>query len=194
MSKYTKNDVLKFLYGEMSPAEQDGFLDALCTDEELFSAFEAMKKAADDLEPVEMAPSEGSVDRVMHFARSAARDRRRNPATRSPFSIHKNPKLSAFHQMVSLVMVICTFLTVGLATVVYRKAAEPENNWGMTETHDQFENVSLDNRLQFIRHQLDDIMDDSHEAVMPVHHNTYRLVNTDLFSTEPQPVIFLNIK
>ena len=91
-------------------------------------------------------------------------------------------------------MVICTFLTVGLAAIVYRHAAEPENNWGMTETHDQFENVSLDNRLDFIRHQLTDIMDDRHDVFVPVHHNTYRLVNTDLFSSDPQPVQFFYAK
>jgi hypothetical protein len=194
MGKYTKNDVLKFLYGEMSPTEQDGFLDALVQDEELFSAFEAMKKASEELEPVKMEPSEGSIDRVMGYARRAAREPRRAIRSRSAFTLPGTPKMAGFHQLLSVVMVICTFLTVGVAMVVYRKVAEPENKWGMTENHGQFQNVSLDRRLDFIRYQLTNIIDDKHEAVLPVHHNTYRLINTDLLAPEPQQVILLNIR
>lgn len=194
MSKYTKNDVLKFLYGEMSPAEQDGFLDALCQDEELFSAFEAMKKASEELDPVDMEPSEGSIDRVMGYARRAAREPRRAHRNRSTFALPGNRKMAGFHQLLSVVMVICTFLTVGVAMVVYHKVAEPENKWGMTENHGQFQNVSLDRRLDFIRYQLTNIIDDRHEAVMPVHHDTYRLINTDLLAPEPQQVVLLNIR
>ena len=52
--KYTKNDVLKYLYGEMDPAEQNVFLDALCTDDELFETFEALKNALSDEEILEL--------------------------------------------------------------------------------------------------------------------------------------------
>ena len=40
--KFTDNDVLRFLYGEMSPSEHDAFLDAMYEDEELFEKFEEL--------------------------------------------------------------------------------------------------------------------------------------------------------
>ncbi|HHG84745.1 MAG TPA: hypothetical protein ENJ82_08340 [Bacteroidetes bacterium] len=195
MKKYAKNDVLKYLYGEMPPEEQDDFLDALCSDEELFATYDTLKKASEGLTEVNLNPSENSVNRVMGYARHAAQNpRNKTRRNNRPFTSTGKEKVLNFHHLISVVMVFCTFLTIGIAMFVYQRTAQPQNTWGMTESYVEFENVSLDRRLDFIRNQITDIMEDKGGAIMPVHHDTYRLVNTDLTSSKTQGIVFLNIK
>lgn len=190
--KYTKNDVLKYLYGEMDPAEHHDFLEALCTDEDLFETFEAVKEAHDDLGTVDLQPSDASVDRVMHYARSSARTSR---PPQNPFLITGKNRLLNYHHMVSVVMVFFTCITAAVAMYLYDKSSVQENSYGMTEAYDKFENVSLDERLDLIENRLQNMLDNTNETVIPVHHDTYRIVDTDLRSPNSNKgVVFLNIK
>lgn len=188
--KYGKNDILKFIYGEMSPEDHDGFLDALCTDDELFEAYEEIKNGQDNLVPVELEPSDASVDRIMHFA-NAANSRRKPPQQALAFG--KSTFLN-YHHVVSVVMVFFTCFTIGIAMYLYNKDKAPENNWSTSRDVLQFENQSLDQRLHFARQRLESIIDDERPAPMQLHHNTYRLVNTDLSRPAAQGVVLLNIK
>lgn len=188
--KYGKNDILKFIYGEMSPAEHDDFLDALCTDDELFEAYEALKSGQDQLPRIDLAPSETSVDRVMHFAHAAAA-RRKPPATALAFG--KNKALN-YHHLVSVLMVFFTCFTIGIAMYLYNRDNTPQSNWSNSQDVMQFDNQSLDQRLDFARQRLESIIDDQRPAPMRLYHNTYRLVNTDLTGATSQGVVLLNIK
>ena len=113
--KYNSNDILRYIYGEMEPREQDEFLDALCTDDALFKQFEQMQEAQKPLAPVDLEPSKSSVDRVMHFAGTSAR--RRQQSGKSPAF----GKSSMFqHHFVSVGMVFFTCIMVGIALFAYK--------------------------------------------------------------------------
>lgn len=187
--RYSKNDILKFIYGEMNPREHDEFLDALCTDEELFETFEAMQQAQGQLSPVELSPSDQSVSKVMHFAGVNARRQSRRDAV----AIGKGKTFSTPH-LVSIFMVFFTCITIGLVMYTYKAETTPENNWNLSKDVMKFENESLDQRLDFARERLGDIIDNTHSAPMRIHHDTYRLVNTDLSIEEQGQVVLLNIK
>jgi hypothetical protein len=189
--KFTDNDVLRFLYGEMAPAEHDAFLDAMYEDEELFEKFEELKAAQAGLQPVELAPSEASVSRVMHYAKRAAR----NPKPRrQKLAYAGNGSMFAFNQMVTVIMVVFTCVTIGVATYVYSMASRPQNNWEMTSTHEDLIDHQLDERLDLARERLNNILDSKRETIVPVHHDTYRVVTSDLFAPQDENVVLLHVQ
>ncbi len=189
--KFTDNDVLRFLYGEMSPSEHDAFLDAMYEDEELFEKFEELKAAQASLQPVELTPSEKSVSRVMSYAKRAVRNPR---AKRAKLAYNGSGSMFAFNQIVTIVMIVLTIVTVGVATVVYSKASKPENSWTMTPTHEEFLDHALDDRLDLARERLNNILDSKRETLVPVHHDTYRVVTSDLFAPQDGNVVLLHVK
>ena len=189
--KFTDNDVLRFLYGEMSPSEHDAFLDAMYEDEELFEKFEELKAAQASLQSVELTPSEKSVSRVMSYAKRAVRNPR---AKRSKLAYNGSGSMFAFNQIVTIVMIVLTILTVGVATFVYSKASKPENSWTMTPTHEEFLDHELDDRLDLARERLNNILDSKRETLVPVHHDTYRVVTSDLFAPQDGNVVLLHVK
>jgi hypothetical protein len=189
--KYSNNDVVRFLYGEMSQDEQALFLDALIEDEALFAELERLKAAQKNLVKLDLEPSKASRERVMQVARRAAKDNRRH-TTR--FLSTGKEKIINFHHLVSIAMVLFTCATVGAAVIAYQRAAAPGSKWEMTETKVQWIDHDLDNRLDFARQRLSGILENREEAVVNVHHDTYRLVNLNLHAPSDQSVVFLNIK
>jgi hypothetical protein len=189
--KFTENDALRFIYGEMSPAEHDAFLDALYEDEALFEKFEELKSAQAELQPVVLTPSEASVTRVLGYAKRAVRDRR---PKRNKLAYAGNGSMFAFNHVVTIVMVVFTCVTIGIATMVYSKASRQESNWTMTPTHEELLDSELDNRLNLARERLHNIMDPQRNTLVPVHHDTYRVVTADLFAPKDGNVVFLHVK
>ena len=187
--KYNSNDILRYIYGEMEPQEHDEFLDALCTDDKLFKQFEQLQEAQKPLATVELSPSKASVDKVMHFAGTSARRR---------VASGKNPaagKVGLFqHHIVSVGMVFFTCIMIGIALFAYKMSTVDENNWSNSKDALKFENNALDQRLQFAKERLGDIIDNQTSTPLPVHHDTYRLVNTDLSQDVEPGVVLLNIK
>jgi hypothetical protein len=189
--KYSSDDVLRFLYGEMSPDEQSSFMDALVEDEALFEELERLKSAQQSLVKIDLQPSQRASERVLQIARRAAKEQRR----RAPkFISTGKERIMNFHHLVSVAMILFTCATVGAAVIAYQRAADPKSKWKMTETRGHWEDRDLDDRLNFAKERLNGILGDRKEAVVNVHHDTYRLVNTDLFTPDDQSVVLLNIK
>jgi hypothetical protein len=189
--KFTENDVLRFMYGEMAPAEHDAFLDALYEDESLFENFEELKAAQTGLQPVDLTPSEASVTRVMRYAKRAVRERR---PKRTKLAYNGNGSMFAFNHVVTIVMVVLTCITIGVATIVYSKASHTENSWSMTPTSESLMDADLDSRLEMARQRLDNMMNDRRETLAPMHHDTYRVVTSDLFAPQDENVVLLHVK
>jgi len=122
--KYGKNDILRFIYGEMEGAEHDEFLDALCTDEQLFETYEQIQEGQQQLKPVDLAPSTESVARIQHIAGAAARRKR----TRTPQLVTGKNKFLNQHHVLSVCMVFFTCLTIGIAMYIYKSDSAPTNN------------------------------------------------------------------
>ncbi len=189
--KFTENDILRFMYGEMSPAEHDSFLDALYEDEGLFAKFEELKSAQSDLHPITLTPSEASVTRVMSYAKRATREKR---PKRPKLAYSGNGSMFAFNHILSIVMVVFTCVTVGVATFVYSKTNKSESNWTMTPTHEDLLDSGLDNRLDLARERLDNIIGNKRETIVPMHHDTYRVVTSDLFVPKDGNVVLLHVQ
>ena len=187
--KYSKNDILKFIYGEMEPRENDEFLDALCTDEELFAAFEELQAGQQMLTPVELAPSKSSEGRIMHSAKAEQRRQRHRPVTQ--VVVGRIKRLN-FQHFGSVFMEFFTCLTIGLAMHLYQNNTA-QAAWGFSQDALKFDNRALDSRLDFAKDRLNAIIDNRAQAPAHLHHDTYQLVNTDPTVRE-QSVVLLNIK
>lgn len=187
--KYNNNDILRYLYGEMEPREQDDFLDALCTDDALFKQFEMAQEVQKPLDTVELSPSKSSVDRVMHYAGTSAR--RRIQTGKAP-AFNKGSVFQ--HHFVSVGMVFFTCIMVAIALFAYKMTTAETNSWSNSKDALKFENRALDQRLQFAKERLGDIIDNQTSTPISVHHDTYRLVNTDLSQDVEPGVVLLNIK
>ncbi|MFM2375639.1 MAG: hypothetical protein RLZZ165_736, partial [Bacteroidota bacterium] len=104
-NKFTEDDILRFLYSEMTPQEQDAFLHALAGDEALQERFEALNATQEGLRPVELAPAEASVKRIMGHARRAAN----KPCPRlRRLAYAGGGSRFAFQQMILFIMVAFT--------------------------------------------------------------------------------------
>ena len=64
---FTEEDILRFLYNELSIRESEAFLDALYSDEALWEKFESYQQAVDTLVPLDMEPSEESLQNVLDY-------------------------------------------------------------------------------------------------------------------------------
>ena len=62
--RFSKEDVLRYLYREMDPGEQEAFLNALTEDEELWEEFETLSEAHEDLKDTELNASETSLAKI----------------------------------------------------------------------------------------------------------------------------------
>lgn len=72
---FDENDILRFIYEEMSPAESDAFVAAMCEDESLMAKYEELlegKMVAEQLPLYE--PSEATYDKIMEFVHTGSTD------------------------------------------------------------------------------------------------------------------------
>lgn len=181
--KFDKDDVLKFIYGELPPEDHESFLAALCTDEELFNTFEELQEAHDGLEVVDLEPSEHSVGKILQFARESCRER-------TGGNLLPNKGKFALTHAMSLLMVLLSVLTIGLGVYGLRKTDAPAK---VSADALQLEAPSLQRKLNMMQRELHHIRNNN-EAILPVYHNTYRLVNTSQFAPTDKNIVFLNIK
>ena len=62
--QFTDDDIIRFLYNEMKGAENDAFLEALCTDESLWERYELLQESVEMLSGVQYEPSEASLQQI----------------------------------------------------------------------------------------------------------------------------------
>jgi hypothetical protein len=69
---FTLNDVVRYLYDEMSHEEADRLHEALMFDDELMDSYQQMLSAKQILEhnPVQKSPSRQTVDKILAYSRS----------------------------------------------------------------------------------------------------------------------------
>jgi anti-sigma factor RsiW len=70
MNSYTDEDILRFLYDEMSEDESSAFLADLCTDEALWERYEMFQEVAEQTSGLRFEPSEESIQKIEAFART----------------------------------------------------------------------------------------------------------------------------
>lgn len=189
--KFDKNDVLRFLYGELNEEEQNAFFDALTTDEELSATYDELSQSLDVLEDTSFEPSDISVGAVVAYVRTTSPAVVAEAEKRSVTS----PRVRRFNfrkQVASAAMVIFAVGTV-LFTLKAFSAPENANANGLTSAQYEWDTASFSEHLDHARMHLQNLSDDR-EVVAPVHHNTYRLINTNSFSPSDAGIVFLNIQ
>lgn len=67
---FSDDDILKFLYDEMSREESEVFLDALARDEALWQRFETFQSVNDQLQTLRLEPGTAQVGRIMDVVRA----------------------------------------------------------------------------------------------------------------------------
>lgn len=76
MKKFTKEQIIQYLYGEASPILKMAIDKALLTDEELSKELKKLKKAAkaaDELKNKSMSPSKETIDAIMEYAKKTSK-------------------------------------------------------------------------------------------------------------------------
>lgn len=184
---FDKNDVLRFLYDEMEPIEQDDFLDQLCNDEELWNTYEELKASKEQLEPKVLIddPSVRSIQKVLNFARHSVLH------SPEPSGVSGHRRVP-FHIVLSVIMVICTSLTISLGVYAYNHSSD-DTIYTSETTQVQWDISHLDRRIQKVKLNLQNLSG-NRETVLPLYHDTYRLVKTADFSPGAANVVLLNLK
>jgi len=67
---FSDDDILKFLYDEMSREESEVFLDALARDEALWQRFETFQSVNDQLQTLRLEPAAAQIGRIMELVRA----------------------------------------------------------------------------------------------------------------------------
>ena len=186
--KFDKDDILRFLYNEMEPAEQDDFLLALTSNDELWQTFEELKAAQEGLNGSEFTPSTLSCTTVMNYVRKPV----------APESISKSSvgRGSILNLQTALATVMILFTSVSIAGVMHLcKATQTETVYSADNERLQWENPHIDYKLEMAKMNLRRLSGER-ETPVPVYHNTYRVVNTNDFSTNSlnsKNIVLLNL-
>ncbi|MDX2285040.1 MAG: hypothetical protein NW241_12820 [Bacteroidia bacterium] len=67
-SRFTDEAILRFLFDEMDAEESRRFLEAVCTDEELWERYESFQTIVEQIGALHYDPSERTVARILHYA------------------------------------------------------------------------------------------------------------------------------
>lgn len=185
--KFDKNDVLRFIYNEMEPEENEDFIVALSTDEELWELFEECQAARHNLEKVEMEePSSTTVLKILDHAK-VSRTRK------NPFLFSKNNLLS-FQFVASIAMVFITVGTILFSLMAYKSASTTDKSLVRDDLPQlQWEDHQYEKRMERTRMNLMNLSGDRN-VVSPLHHNTYQVVNSREISNQSDDIVLINIK
>ena len=186
--KFEKNDVLRYLYKEMDPVEEEAFILAICNDEELWQAFEELQQTQQNLETAELRPSGKTVNNILSAASKATKRSKTRTSTISG-------KRGAFLKIQQLVMAaMLLFTTGGVITALYLyKYRTTENLVSKDIPQLQWEDHSLNKRIEMAKYNVESVGNDR-ETVLHLYDDTYQLVNTDYLSSFSQNIVLLNIK
>jgi hypothetical protein len=72
MNNFTTEDMIRFLYNEMSPEETAQLMAALETDFELREKFEVLQSAKNNLETLHYTPRKRTIENIMQYAEEPA--------------------------------------------------------------------------------------------------------------------------
>ena len=101
---FTEEDILRFLYNEMSIRESEAFLDVLYSDEKLWEKFEYFQQAVDTLTPLDLEPSEESLEAVLSFVQDTQATDHSPKELSTSFPTLSTPARS--HQLVLMAVVL----------------------------------------------------------------------------------------
>jgi hypothetical protein len=183
--QFDKDDVLRYVYGELPQADEVDFIEAMCADEELFSYYQELKETQNSLEEIrpeieaELQPSEFVVSQVLNSLRETSAAPHRAPARR-----FRMPMAAMGMVAATLLFMVFTLLVYQTSLQAKPVALSSTTAWDMSD---------LDQRLQMARLNADNLNGDR-TVIAPVYSNTYRLIRTGDFAPTLQNVVLLSIE
>ncbi|MFK7923196.1 MAG: hypothetical protein AB8H47_14630 [Bacteroidia bacterium] len=70
--QFSDDDIIRFLYDELSTEKSEAFLAELYTDETLWKRYEALQETAESVSGLQYEPSEQSINNIKAFVRDTA--------------------------------------------------------------------------------------------------------------------------
>jgi len=104
---FTEEDILRFLYNEMSIRESEAFLDVLYSDEALWEKFESYQEAVDTLVPLELEPGEDSLQNVLDYISQT-----HTSVSAAPTFPTLSSPVKPYHSVMMAVLVFTTSLVI----------------------------------------------------------------------------------
>jgi len=164
--KFTEEDIIRFLYNEMSIRESEAFLDALYTDDQLWETFESYQHIVDKLIRMEVDPSDETCNNIMRFVADTHPD----PKPKQKSSGNKQNQLRV---MMMGVLVLVTSMIVTGSIYFFQEARQknqqaanmPVSSEQKTQMPLEWEDPHTEQTIQSIRQQLDDIKEDTGETI-----------------------------
>ena len=182
--KFTKNDVLRYLYNEMEVSEEQLFMEALLRDGELWQEFELLKESQESLDENNFEPSPETMAKVRQSVRKAARKiKAGKTVTAKLFSI---PFVLA-----TTTVLFCAGITL-FGLYEYQKVSG-EEVVNANQARLRWDDPGLDQRIQNVRFGIQNLNEDRNIPV-PFIHNMYRLINVNNPSPCGQNVVLLNLR
>ena len=77
MNNFTTEDMIRFLYNEMSPEETSRLLAALETDWSLKEKFEVLKSSMDSLDSLHYSPRKRTIEAILQYSEQTAPEENR---------------------------------------------------------------------------------------------------------------------
>ncbi len=117
---FTEEDILRFLYNEMSIRESEAFLDVLYSDEDLWEKFEYFQQTVDTLRPLDLEPSEESLEAVLSFVQDTQPTGQHPKELSASFPTLSTPARSHQLVMMAVVLLITSLVISGSLLFVSR--------------------------------------------------------------------------
>jgi len=159
---FTEEDIIKFLYNEMSIRESEVFLDALYSDDELWDKFESYQHIVDSLIRIDEEPSDEVCDSIMRYV-SDTQSHSKGVLQTTPV-----PQQQLKTMLMGLLILITSVIVTGsiyFVKTASQKAPQAalEEQQPSTHSHEQleWEDVDTEQKLEQIKQSIDYIKEDN---------------------------------
>ncbi|GAB4421477.1 MAG: hypothetical protein OHK0039_36310 [Bacteroidia bacterium] len=118
---FTDEDIIRFLYDEMSVEESEHFIEALCSDQELWDRYEHFQEDVEEIPPLRMEPSEEICQRILDYVRE---DQTEITTQHAPTAVVKSFAWNGWFASINLnalvMATLAVFVTVAAMGFAYR--------------------------------------------------------------------------
>lgn len=155
--KFTDDDILRFLYDEMEQAESERFLDALCSDEDLWERYEYFQEVVEKISGLSYEPSDYSCQQVMAYV-ALTKPQEEEPSQKGVYlSGLRAPRMNT-NAILMLVLALFGSITI-IGSIYQMQQAQQENQHSQAtptqEQRFQWEDPELNSKMDDLKHEIE---------------------------------------
>lgn len=165
--QFKDEDIIRFLFDEMSRTEGEAFLTAICADEALWDRYEYFQDIVEQLPSVSYEPSEFSCQKVLDYVKETAVETEgASIADQTPSpGPHRRPLLDFLPVKINpnavVALALGMFLMIGAMSIAYKLQRGAIDNPNTINTAQQFEPIEEAEDLEWddsdIQEKLDQV-------------------------------------